>query len=334
MAATAASILFALTGSAAAQAANVTVTGDDGQPKPLAQGAPLTIRNMSPTVGIGFTSTDGRFSSHVAGPDGTAVSTDQTCLSNFNTTRYIDWRGNGNYTITVNNYAKSDTNCAKPTSTETYVFATNASVAVQAPAGPFLMRAPNSYTSNTLSLPVAGNPGASTYEVKYAAGAVLGPDGAISGPSSDAFVNRTTGAIDLSFRTPGTYTVVARAKVGQYASPWSAPVNVQVIVPFDLVSVSFPDSIGPKYTLRGTVRDSTIRGKVRLAMARRGAHNKYGKYKSIGTTSISSKSTFTKTFKQRRTGWYRVRITYAGSALAPKTTIYGRVHITRRVIYR
>jgi hypothetical protein len=334
MAAGAASILFALTGSAAAHAANVTVTGDDGQPKPLAQGAPLTIRNMSPTVGIGFTSTDGRFSSHVTGPDGTAVTTDQNCLLNYNATRTVDWRGNGNYTITVTNYAKSDTGCTKPTSTETYVFATNASVAIQPPAGPFLMRAPNSYTSNTLSLPVAGNPGAITYEVKYAAGAVLAPDGSISGPSSDAFVNSTTGAIDLTFRAPGTYTVVARAKTGQYTSPWSAPVNVQVITPFDLVGVSFPDSIGPKYTLRGTVRDTNIRGKVRIAMAHRGKKNRYGKYKSIGTATISSKSTFTKTFKQRRTGYYRVRIHYLGSAISPATTIYGRIHITRRLVYR
>ena len=50
--------------------------------------------------------------------------------------------------------------------------------------------------------------------------------------------------------------------------------------------------------------------------------------------TISSKSTFTKRFKQRRTGYYRVRIHYAGSAIAPATTIYGRVHITRRVVYR
>ena len=334
MAATATSILFALTGSAAAHAATVTVTGDDGNPLALAQGAPASIRNMSPTVGLGFASKEGRFSASVSGPDGVAVSSPLSCFLNDSFTRIVDWRGNGNYTITVANYAKADTSCKTPTSTETYVFAINSSAAITAPAGPFLMRAPNSYASNTLSLPVAQNPGASTYEVQYAAGAVLAPDGSISGPSTPGYVNRTTGTIDLTFRTPGTYTVVMRAKNGQYSSPWSAPVNVQVIVPFDLLTVSFPDPIGPKYQLRGTVRDSSIRGKVRLAMARRGAHNKYGKYRSIGTTSISSKSTFTKTFKQRRTGWYRIRITYAGSALAPKTTIYGRVHITRRVTYR
>jgi hypothetical protein len=54
----------------------------------------------------------------------------------------------------------------------------------------------------------------------------------------------------------------------------------------------------------------------------------------LGKVSISSKSTFTKRFTQHRTGTYRVRIHYAGSALAPPTTIYGRVTITRRLVYR
>jgi hypothetical protein len=334
MAAGAASVLFALTGSAAAHAASVTVTGDDGNPLALAQGAAASIRNQSPTVGIAFADKNGYFSASVAGPDGVAVANPLSCFLNDSFTRAIDFRGNGNYTITVANYAKADTTCKTPTSTETYVFAINSSTSVGAPAGPFLKRAPNTYTTNTLSLPVALNPGASTYDVQYAAGAVLAPDGSISGPSSQGFVNSSTGALDLTFTAPGTYTIVARARTGQYASPWSAPVNVQVLVPFDLSSVSFPDSIGPKYTLKGYLRETSIRGKVTLAMARRGAHKRYGKFRSIGSVHVSSKGTFQKTFKQRRTGYYRVRIHYAGSAIAPATTIYGRVHITRRVVYR
>lgn len=334
MAAGAASILFALTGSAAAHAATVAVTGDDGNPIALAQGTPLSIRNMSPTVGIAFASKDGRFSATVTGPDGIPVSNSLSCYLNDAFTRYVDFRGNGNYTVTVKNYAKTDTNCATATSTETYVFAINSSVAVGAPSGPFMRRAPNTYTTNTLTLPVALNPGATGYDVQYAAGAVLAPDGSISGPSSAGYVNSTTGTMDLTFSTPGTYTIVARAKNGLYTSPWSPPVTVQVLVPFDLSSVSFPDSIGPKYTMKGYLRENLIRGKVTIAMARRGAHNRYGKYRSIGSVHISSKGTFTKSFKQRRTGYYRVRIHYAGSSIAPAATIYGRVHITRRVAYR
>lgn len=335
MAAGAASILFALTGSAAAHAAaTVTVTGDDGNPLALAQGAPASIRNMSPSVGVGFADKNGYFSLSVTGPDGVAVANPLNCFLNDSFTRYVDFRGNGNYTITVANYAKADTTCKTPTSTETYVFAINSSTSVGAPPGPFLRRAANSYTSNTLSLPVALNPGATGYDVQYAAGAVLAPDGSISGPSSSGYVNSQTGMLDLTFPAPGTYTIVARAKNGQYGSAWSAPVTVQVLVPFDLLSVTFPDSIGPKYTLRGSLRENTIRGKVSIAMARRGAHNRYGRYASIGSATITSKGTFTKSFKQRRTGYYRVRISFKGSAIAPKTTIYGRVHITRRVVYR
>lgn len=335
MAAGAASILFALTGSAAAHAAaSVTVTGDDGNPIALAQGAPVPIRNMSPAVGIGFANKEGRFSLSIAGPDGVAVANPLSCFLNDNFTRYVDFRGNGNYTISVVNYAKADTTCKTATSTETYVFAINSSVAIGAPGGAFLRRAANSYSSNTLSLPVNLNPGATGYDVQYAAGAVLAPDGSISGPSQAGYVNTTTGKLDLTFSAPGTYTIVARAKNGLYTSAWSAPVNVQVMVPFDLLSVSFPDSIGPRYTLKGTLRENLIRGKVTIAMARRGAHSRYGKYRSIGSAKLTSKGTFTKRFTQRRTGYYRVRISYKGSAIAPKTTIYGRVHITRRVVYR
>jgi hypothetical protein len=331
-AAAATSILVALAGgTAAAQAATVTVTGDDGNPIGLAQGAPAAIRNMQPTVGIGFPSTEGRYSATVTGPDGVAVSSAQTCYTNFNTNRYVDWRGNGNYTVAITNYAKADTACKTPVSTETYVFTIASNVAVTPPAGPFLVRAPNSFVTNTLSLPVSLNPGASTYEVQYAAGAVLAPDGSISGPSQQGFVSQTTGMTDLSFRAPGTYTVVVRAKNGQYYSPWSAPVTIQAIVPFELDRISFPDARGPRYQVRGVVRDKTIRGTVSLAMAR---GTKGGRYKSLGKVKISSKSTFSKRFTQRRPGTYRLRIHYAGSALAPAATITSKIRITRRLFYR
>lgn len=54
--------------------------------------------------------------------------------------------------------------------------------------------------------------------------------------------------------------MVARAKSGEYFSPWSAPVAVNAITPFDLDGITFPDSRGPSHLLRGTVRDKTIRG--------------------------------------------------------------------------
>ena len=332
MAAAATSLALALTGASAAHAAaTVTVTGDDGNPVGIAAGTPTTIRNMSPTIGIGFPSTEGRFSFTATGPDGIAIASSLTCFGWDNWTRITDFRGNGNYTITITNYAKADTSCKTPTSTETYVYAINSGVSITPPPAPFLTRAANSYSTNTLSLPVSLNPGASTYEVQYALGAVLNPDGSISGSPQQGYVNTSTGLIDLRLTTPGTYTVVARAKNGQYFSPWSAPVTVTALVPFDLAGITFPDFRGPSYLIRGTVRDTTIRGTVTLALAR---GTKGGRYKSIGKTRISSKSTFSKRFTQRRTGTYRLRVHYAGSALAPPSSITYKIRITRRLFYR
>jgi hypothetical protein len=337
LAVAATSVLAAFGVASAASAATVTVTGDDGATQVGLNAGPVTIRNMNPTVGIAFADTNGQFSAHVAGPDGTAVADDATCRINGNTTRYLTFRGNGTYTVTLTNYAsyRTDANCARPTSTETYTFTIASSVAITPPPGPFLMRAPNSYHTNTLSLAVQPNPGASGYDVQYGLGSPVNPDGSLGGSPQSGYVNTTTGTIDLTFTVPGTYTVVYRAHNGDYGSPWSAPVNVVAMVPFDLVGISWPDSRGPSYLLRGTINDKNIRGRVSLALARKGKHNKYGTYKSLGKTSISSRSTFSKRFTERRTGTYRLRVHYAGSGISPATTVYyTNIRITRRLFYK
>lgn len=320
---------------AAAEAATVTVTGDDGNPVALTQGQPASLRNMTVSVGVAFPPGDDRFSLTITGPDGVAVTSAISCYINMPISRSIDYRGNGGYTITLTNYAKADRNCATPKSTETYSFTIGGGVALGAPALPFLIRQPNSYATNELPLPVALNPGATGYEVRVALGGVVGPDGAISGPSDEAFVDKTTGSAGLRFRVPGVYTAVARAYAfggsARFYTPWSAPIQIRAIVPFDLQRVSFPDSRGPSYKLRGYLREKAIRGKVRISMAR---GKKGGKYKSLGTARISSKGTFTKRFKQRRTGYYRLRFTYKGSSIAAPGRVTGVVRITRHLYYR
>ncbi|QEC50459.1 hypothetical protein FSW04_24660 [Baekduia soli] len=326
----AAAVFIVAAGASAAQAATVTVTGDDGNPVGIAQGTPTAIRNMSPVVGLAFPATPARFSATVTGPDGAAVATSLSCFTTSSFTRYIDYRGNGNYTVTVTNYANADTSCRTPTSTETYVFTIGAGVGLAAPPGPFLIRNPNSFATNTLNLPVGLNPGTTSYEVRYAAGGVVGPDGAISGPSDQAFVSTTTGTAGLSFRTPGSYTVVARASVGQYSTPWSAPIIVRAIAPFDLDTLRFPDARGPSYQVRGALRETSIRGRVSLAIAR---GKKGGKYRSLGSVKISSKGTFTKRFRETRAGTYRIRVRYKGSSTVASGTIVAQVRITRRVFF-
>ena len=121
-----------------------------------------------------------------------------------------------------------------------FQYTVNAGTAVTAPALRLLTRLPNSFVTRTHQIPVALNPGAITYEVRYARGGVTGPDGAITGPSADSFLNRTTGLADFRFDKPGTWLIVARAKSGIFFTPWSAPVSVRAIAPFDLERTSFP----------------------------------------------------------------------------------------------
>jgi len=328
--------LSALAFVAAADAATVTVTGDDGNPVPLAQSAPGAIRNMSPSVGISFPAdAKGHYSVTYAGPDGTAVASPISCYTLFSTNRSLDYRGNGSYTVTVTSYADADRDCATATGTETYTFAIGAGVALSQPTVPFLTRAPNSYSANTLNLPVALNPGTSSYELNYAAGGVVGPDGAISGASQPGYVNTTTGSAPLTFKTPGVYTVVARAKGtsggGAFFTPWSVPVKILAVAPFDLSgNLVLTDSRGPSYAFRGTVRElAAAGGRVNIAMGK----GKKGKYKSLGSVKITSKGTFSKRFTQKTAGTYRLRLKYKGNGLVAGGTIVQQFRVTKRVVF-
>lgn len=329
-------VLAALGTASIADAANLTVTGDDGNPVAIAQNVPATIRNMSPSIGVGFApGADTKYSVTFAGPDGVAAATTATCFTTkVPINRSLDYRGNGTYTVTVTNYAKADTNCAKPTSTETYPVVIGGSVAVGAPAGRHLIRKANSYSTNTLQLPVQLNPGATSYEIRYAAGGAIGPDGGISGPSDTSYVSNTTGLADFRLTKPGVYTVVARAAgyagAGKFFTPWSAPVQITAIAPFDLMSLRFPDSRGPSYQLKGTLRETTIRGRVSIAIAR---GKKGGRFRSLGRVKITSKGTFSKRFTQRKTGVHRIRIKFAGSKTAAAGTIVQQIRISRRLAF-
>ena len=136
-----------------------------------------------------------------------------------------------------------------------FKYTINAGTAVTGPPGRLLTRAPNSFATNPYQLPVALNPGATTYEVRYALGGVTGPDGAISGPSAETFVDRNTGLAEFRFDKPGRWLIVARVQKGSFFTPWSAPVFVNAVAPFDLERTSFPDARGPSYKVRGQVRE-------------------------------------------------------------------------------
>lgn len=318
---------------ASANAATVTVTGDDGNPVALAPNAPASLRNINVSAAINVPPADGtswRWS--IVGPAGTTASiipTGDYCWGSSKRSDdiRINYQGNGAYTLTLTTY--TGTSCSGTARNTTYGWVVNAGVALGQPGAPLLLRPQNSLTSNTHLIDFAGNPGASFYEVKYAKGGVIGPDGAIAGPSNSASVDAATGKVKFSpFDGPGAYVMVARAMYGSNGTAWSAPITINVQSPFDISSVYFPDRRGPSYQLAATIREKAIAGsRVTVAVAK---GKKGKKFRTLGKGKVNSKGEVKVRFRLAR-GTYRVRFSFSGNALVAKGTQYGTMTI-RRVI--
>lgn len=318
---------------AAADAATVTVTGDNGNPVAVPAGAPPVIRNMRPEVGVAFPPGEGRYTLAVTTGAGTAASRGTDCspralLGPYN----VDYAGNGPYTVTVTNFAAEDFTCATPLSTERYVFGIVAGTLLEQPKLPFLLREPGSFSTNVLGLRLLLNPGADTHEVRFAPNATVGSDGGIVGNSAETQADRMTGVAQLRFPGPGFYTVVARPKrfvgSGNIGAPWSPPVRVLVVAPFDVSgSLQFLDSRGPSYRVRIQLREKSARGRVAVALAR---GKRGGKYRSLGSARISSAGTVTKRFRAGRAGAYRLRFTYKGAGAIGGGRVTFPIRIARR----
>jgi hypothetical protein len=311
---------------------SVSVTGDDGQPTALNSGGPLALRNMDVQVLSHADTAEGyRWSVQVLDPGGVPASSGSTCnRTEFwsDDKQFVNYRGNGTYTVILRFYSDTaDTACAKAPREVHYQFTIGASVAVGQPAGPALTRQPNSFVTNTQALDFNPNPGASSYEIRYAKGGVIAPDGSISGVSQTAYVDSTTGKVQISAREPGDYVVVARARGGDYYTPWSPPITLKLMAPFDFSDVRAVDSIGPSYKLRGTLREtSAAGGRVTVAIAK----GKKGKrFRTLGKPKINSKGVWQLRFKVRKHGYYRVRYSFKGSATVVRGAIYETVRIRR-----
>jgi hypothetical protein len=219
-----------------------------------------------------------------------------------------------------------DTACTTAKPAQVYSWTVSAGVAIAQPAGPLMTRPGNSFSTNTQQLDFTQNPGAVIYEIKYALGGVLAPDGSISGPVQDAFLNRTTGKVELFQRTPGTYLIVARAKSGDYFTPWSAPATLRLVAPFDLASTTFPDARGPSYQVRGTVGETSAGGRVIISAAK----GKQGKrFRTLGRAKVNAKGVFQLRFRLRKLGFYRLRFSYRGSSTVAPGTVVEVVRIRR-----
>jgi hypothetical protein len=321
-----AAIVCAVGAPAAAQAATtVTVTGDTGSPVALTAGAaPAGIRNMDVQAVVHVDS--GGYSVSVTDAAGNGAATPSSCTSG-DTTKYVDYHGNGTYTLTLTTY--TNTGCSAGAKTFTYQWTVAASVAIGQPATALLTRAANSFSTITQNFDFAGNPGATGYEVKYALGGSVNPDGSVNGAVvKDAFVDSTTGKVQMIERTPGAYVMVARAKIFGYFSPWSAPITVHLIAPFDLSSRTFPDQIGPSYEVRGVVGEPSAGGRVTISAAK---GKKGGRYRTLGKPKVNSKGVFKLRFRMKKLGWYRIRYSYKGSATVAAGRITETVRIKRRL---
>jgi hypothetical protein len=319
----------ALTLPAAAGAATATVTGDDGQGIALSPSAPTQIRNLSPVVIVGADpATETKYSIQVTGPDGlTVANVGAYCL---NATSYTDpekvkYLGNGTYTVTIKS---GKGNCTDRTST--YTFAIAAGTAITAPTAKLLTRRAGRTDYITYSVPVAGNPGATDMQVRYAKNAVLQPDGSIQGTPSFASFNATNSTAAAEFFEPGTYTFVSRA--GGYGggyTAWSAPVVVKVLAPFDFsVKPDFIDSTGPRYSVSGYVREKSAAGKKITVSLAKGS--KGGKFHRIAKVRVRKSGKFSVRFTIRQRGRYRMKYTYKTSSTVAGGYAIQKFKIKRR----
>jgi hypothetical protein len=310
----------------------VTVKGDDGNPVALNPASPTAIRNMDVQYAVTFDGTDAAYhKTSVVGPDGSPASSGSSCYPKSaigNVSRYVDYKGNGNYAVVVQTFTNSA--CTTGAKEQRFAFSINAGTSITPPSGIVLTRLPNSFSTIDHQVPVALNPGGIAYEVKYARGGVIGPDGGISGPSTDAFLDRNTGNADARFTEPGQYVMVARIKSGDYYTPWSAPISFAVKAPFDLAFTGFPDAHGPSYKVQGTLRDPYARGSrvtVYIAKGKKG-----GRFRKLGRSSkVNSKKRFTLRFKLRKPGVYRLQYRFKGSSLVLGGKVTEQIRIRREI---
>jgi hypothetical protein len=310
----------------------VTATGDAGTPITLNPSAPTGIRQMDVSITVAVPATDNTFfQAQVLDGGGGAATPLSDCFDRGDTAGLQgspSYHGNGTYTVVVK-YA-SDSDCGTVTRESRFQYAISAGAAVTPPPGKLLTRKPNSFVITTFPLGVTLNPGAISYEIRYARNGVVQPDGSLGGTTQSAFVDTTSGLANFSFAKPGRYVIVARAERDGFFSGWSAPTVVNAIAPFDLASVKFPDHKGPSYKLKGQIREHSARGKVTIYLAK---GKKKGKFHRVGKAKISKKGKFTKRFTVRHPGTYRLRYIYKGNSTVAAGRVTERIKITRHFFF-
>jgi hypothetical protein len=314
---------------AAGAAVTQQVHDNGGNFVPITPG--LTIGNMQPRVTISAPPDDAAkyYTYAVTGPNGAAVAVDNACLKlqYGPIARFVNYVGNGAYTMTTSLF--SDADCKTPVDGgATGAFTIAAGAAVATPPTPLLTRDPGSYATKTYAFPTSVSPNGSQ-QILYRLYGVPDPLTGISGATIDDTAYSSNGQTQVSFRAPGRYTFVTRARAGspEAYSPWTAPQFVDVKAPFDLSTIRWTDSRGPSYRVRLQFRETAVNGPVRLRVRRTSG----GRYRTVGRPKVHG-GVVTKRFTLGRSGRYQLRVEYAGSALVAPGSFTIGFRITRRFI--
>ena len=312
----AAAALAALLLPASAGAATVTVTSDAGQPAQLTEGSPLQIRHMAPVVAPSFSASDKRYTLVITGPDGKSAGVDAVCTSaDGGVPQDVVYAGNGAYAVKLVTYENvDDIYCEGAATTQNFSFVIAASVTLTGPASPLLYRDPGG-GSKDFTFTYDINPGAGSYGFAWAYDATFGANGAIVGDyAKDDHGERGAGLIDgkiddLRFPRAGNVSVVAAASAGNGTSPYSAPVRLKLIGPFDWSeSPGFTGGRGRTHVIGARVFEPGVIGqKVSVLLAKRS-----GKFKPFVSKTISSTRKLSFKVKKPR-GKYRLKYVFAGA---------------------
>lgn len=310
---------------AAASALAVSVTGDDGQPLAVNPAAPPSIRTLRPVVGVTGDAGGGRYSVTFSDPSGKPAADPVACQGPATpTSAQLPFRGNGRYTVAVTTFAANDVSCTLPVGPATSFGFTIAGRVSLSPVPRFALRDVGSTKRKLLALPVSADPGSQTREIRFAANAKLRRDGSIRGRSLQAPYK--DGSAALLFPAPGTYTVVARDAADGVETPWSAPLKIRVVTPFDLVSLRYTDTSGPVFRVLAHAPAGTT-GVVHVALARgRGA------FAGLGRARIDAEGAFGARFTADTAGTYRLRFAYRGNGLVTRGEIVRRFRVGTAIV--
>jgi len=308
--------------------AGVTVTDAAGVEQTVS--AALSVRTLTPTIHLQLQpNATQSYAVSVIGPN-SAVAGEATC-GLLQDGLPLSYRGNGVYNIVVQSYPTSS--CSEQIGpTQTFSFTQASSVALTAPAAPVLLRDVNATGLRPITIPVRRVPGG-TVEVRFAKDGALDGAGGILGGGIRAGIDGAGTAASFTAKEPGSYVAVARQSVDAFSTPWSAPAIVKLVAPFDLAKLTYPDTGGPVYQVRGVVREPAVAGETVTVMFARGASG--GSFGAAREVTVQGDGSFVTRFKAK-SGPGRLKVSFRGNVLVTRgeqvggfTVRAGRLRVRR-----